>query len=280
MPKRKKVGLVLSGGAALGFAHIGVIKTLLENDIPIDIITGTSMGALVGGAYAAGISIEEMEKIIETFSRRLIVDINPFVLTDTGLLFGNKVTNFLRKLLGDKKIEDCSKKYCAVAADLISGQKYVFTEGDLVTAIRSSISIPAVFKPVKLDKKVLVDGGACDNLPVDEARQMGADVIIAVDVFSDYKKPTQIKNTLDVILNSVNLLVASSVENKQDKGDIYIKIYQPDVRAEKFEPKDSKKSIEYGIKYAKEFMPEIKKALGIKDKKTKKSSKSMPIEKE
>ena len=93
----KKVGLVLSGGAAYGFAHIGVIKTLLKHNIPIDVISGTSMGALVGGVYAAGISIEEMESVLKGFSRRNIVDFNPFVLTDTGLLHGKKVSNFLTK---------------------------------------------------------------------------------------------------------------------------------------------------------------------------------------
>ena len=111
--KRKKVGLALSGGAALGFAHIGVIKVLLQNNIPIDVISGTSMGALVGGVFASGMSIEDMENVLQNFSRKNFVDINPFILTD-GLLHGKKVTDLLRKLVGDKKIEDCNKKYCAI----------------------------------------------------------------------------------------------------------------------------------------------------------------------
>lgn len=259
----KKVGLVLSGGAAYGFAHIGVIKTLLKHNIPIDIISGTSMGALVGGVFAAGMPIEEMEKILEKFSRKHIVDFNPFVLTDTGLLYGKKVSNLLTKLIGDKKIEDCDIKYCAIASDLYSGKKYVFKQGDLVTAIRASISIPVIFKPVKMDKMCLIDGGAHDNLPVKDARKMGADVVIAVDVCSAYKKPTGVKNAVEVALSAVNMMVANLVSEKEDKGEIYIKINQPEVTAEKFSADHAKKSIAYGEKYAKKFIPKIKELLGI-----------------
>ena len=257
----KKVALVLSGGAALGFAHIGIIKVLQQNNIPIDIITGTSMGSLVGGAYAAGLSIEEMEKVIETFSRKHIVDFNPFVLADTGLLYGKKVTDLLKKLLGDKKIEDCKIKYSAIAADLYTGNKYVFKKGDLITAIRASISIPVVFKPVKYEQMCLIDGGACDNLPVDDARKMGADMVIAVDVCSEYQKPTKIKNPIDVIVSSANVLISNFIKKQTDKGDIYIKLKQPGVTMDKFTSEEAKKSVNYGVKYAKRFLPKIKELL-------------------
>ena len=258
--KRKKVGLALSGGAALGFAHIGVIKVLLQNNIPIDVISGTSMGALVGGVFASGMSIEDMENVLQNFSRKNFVDINPFILTD-GLLHGKKVTDLLRKLVGDKKIEDCNKKYCEIASDLHSGEKYVFTKGDIVTAIRSSISIPGVFKPVKIDKMCLVDGGTHDNLPVGEARKLGADIVIGVDVCSSYKRPTSLKNTIDILLASVNTLIASFVQSQPDKGDIYIQINQPGVTVAKFSADEAIKSVEYGEKYAKEFLPQIKQKL-------------------
>lgn len=257
----KKVALVLSGGAALGFAHIGIIKVLQQNNIPIDIITGSSMGSLIGGVYSAGVSIEEMEKIVENFSRKHIVDFNPFALADTGLLYGKKVKNLLKKIIGDKKIEDCKIKYAAIAADLYTGNKYVFTSGDLVTAIRSSISIPVIFKPVKYDHMCLIDGGACDNLPVEDARKMGADIVIAIDVCSEYQKPTKIKNLIDIIANSANALVFNFIEKQIDKGEIYIKIKQPGVSMDKFTPEEIKKSIDYGVKYAQKFLPQIKELL-------------------
>jgi len=259
-----KVGLVLSGGAAYGFAHIGVIKTLLKHNIPIDVIAGTSMGALVGGVYAAGVSVEEMEKTLQGFSRKHIVDFNPFVLTDTGLLYGKKVSNFLRKLVGDKKIEDCDKKYCAIASDLYSGKKYVFKKGDLVTAIRASISIPVIFKPVKIDKMCLIDGGAHDNLPVKDARKLGADVVISIDVCSAYQKPTHVKNAVEVAFSAVNMMVANLVNEKEDKGDIYIKINQPGMTPDKFSEEYARKSVAYGEKYTKRFIPKIKEVLGLK----------------
>ena len=257
----KKVGLVLSGGAALGFAHIGIIKVLQQNDIPIDIITGTSMGSLIGGAYAAGLSIEKMEKVIETFSRKNIVDFNPFVLTDTGLLYGKKVTNLLKNLIGDKNIEDCNIKYAAIAADLYSGNKYVFKKGNMVTAIRSSISIPGIFKPVKYEQMLLIDGGACDNLPVEDARKMGADIIIAIDVCSEYLKPKKIKNPINVIVSSANVLISNFVKKQNDKGEVYIRIKQPGVTMDKFSSDEAQKSVKYGERYAKRYLPKIKEIL-------------------
>lgn len=270
--KKKKVGLALSGGAALGFAHIGIIKVLIENNIPIDVISGTSMGSLIGGVFAAGVPIDEMEKILETFSRKNFIDINPFVLSD-GLLHGKKVTDLLKKLVADKKIEDCKIKYCAVASDLNSGNKYVFKKGDLVTAIRASISIPGVFRPVKIDKMCLVDGGTHDNLPVGEARNLGADIVIGVDVCSSYKRPTAIKNTIDILLAAVNTLISSFVQSQSDKGDIYIQIEQPGVTVSNFSAEEAIKSVKYGEKYAKKFLPTIKQKLeeaGIKIKEPKK----------
>lgn len=259
----EKVGLVLSGGAAYGFAHIGVIKTLIKNNIPIDIVAGTSMGALIGGLFSAGVSIGEMEKLLETFQRRHIVDFNPFVLTDTGLLHGKKVVDLLRKMVGDKKIEDCEKKYCAVSANLCNGKQVNFKKGDLVTAIRASISIPGIFKPVKIDNMCLVDGGTVNNLPVTEARKMGSKKVIAVDVCSFYKPQNNLKTAVDMLISAGNMLTANIVKCQQDKGDIYIKIDQPEVVCDRFTPELAKKSIAYGEKYAKKYIPKIKEALGI-----------------
>ena len=259
----EKVGLVLSGGSAYGFAHIGVLKVLEENNIPVDIIAGTSMGAIVGGLYSAGMTTTQMEEILKSFSRNRIVDLNLFGIFNEGLLYGKKVSKFFTKLVGDKNIEDCEKKFCCVASDLTSGNKYVFEKGPLVQAIRASMSIPGIFKPVKIDEMCLVDGGISDNLPVEDARRLGATKVIAVDVCTYYKKQNNLKSAVDVIISATNLLTSNYVKQATDKGDVYIKINQPNVSFDKFSAKDIEKSIAYGKKYAKEMLPEIKKMLNL-----------------
>lgn len=263
----KKVGLVLSGGAAFGLAHIGVIKEFEKNNIPIDFITGTSMGALIGGLYAAGISTQKMEEILVKFTRRMIIDLDLFAISGGGLLHGKKVTKFLKSLVGDIQIEDCVIPFRAVASDLNAGEKFVFSKGSLVEAIRASISIPGIFKPVRIGKKVLVDGGACDNLPVGEARDMGAEKVVAIDVCTYYKKQLHLKSTIDIIVNASNLLIKNLVKKQIDKGDIYIKIDQPNVKQDQLYFENSQNAIRNGEKATRVNMADIKKMLGIKENK-------------
>lgn len=263
--KMEKVGLVLSGGSAYGFAHIGVLKVLEKNNIPVDIIAGTSMGAIVGGMYSAGMSTKQMEETLKGFSRNKIVDVNLFGVFNEGLLYGKKVSKFFSNLIGDKNIEDCEKKFCCVASDLVSGKKYVFEKGSLVQAIRASMSIPGIFKPVKIDKMCLVDGGISDNLPVEDARRLGATKIISVDVCTYYKKQNHLKSAVDVVISATNLLTSNYVKQISDKGDVYIKIDQPNVSFDKFSASDITKSIAYGEKYAKKMLPEIKKMLNMNE---------------
>ena len=258
----KKIGIVLSGGSAYGYAHIGVLEVLQENNIPINIIAGTSMGALVGGVYASGLSTEKMREKLAKFSKRKIVDVNPLFLSNGGLIIGKKVSTLLHSMVGNKAIEDCKIPFCSVASNLETGEKYVFESGNLVQAIRASISVPGVFKPVKIGSAVLVDGGLCDNMPVDEARKMGADIVIAVDVCTFYKKQNNLRTMVDVVISSANLIVSNLAKSKRDKGDIYIKVEQPDVSFNSFTYKDALKSIEIGRKCALEMLPEIKKIIG------------------
>lgn len=258
---KKKIALILSGGSAYGFAHIGVLKVLEKNNIKVDIVGGTSMGAIVGGCYSAGMSVKKMEETLVGFSRRKIMDINPFVLTDDGLLFGKKVTSFLNKLLENKQIEDCNPKFFCIAADLEKGKKVVFNKGNMVDAIRASMSVPGVFKPIKKDGMCLVDGGICDNLPVADARKMGANVVIAVDVCSHYKKENKLKSAFDIIISACNLTLSNWIKSTNDKGDVYIKIDQPDVAFLKFSYEDAIKSIKNGEKMAKKMLPKILEAI-------------------
>ena len=259
----EKLGLVLSGGASYGLAHIGVLKELEKNNIKFDVITGTSMGALVGGLYACGVSIKQMEEILTKFSRKNIVDLNFFALIDSGLIHGRKVVNFLKKLVGDKKIEELDIKYCAIAADLNSGRKIVIDSGSVVDAIRASISIPGIFKPVRKGKMCLSDGGACDNMPVEDARRLGATKILSVDVSSFYKKQESMKTPFDILIAASNLMVSNFVKEKKDKGDYCLVINQPNVKIDKLDNKNSFNAIRNGRREAKKHMDEIKKALNI-----------------
>lgn len=260
----KKIGLVLSGGSAYGFAHIGVIKVLEENGIKVDIVGGTSMGAIVGGLYSAGITIEKMEEILTTFSRKKIVDFNLFSFADDGLLYGKKVTRFIKQIVGEKKIEDCEKKFFCIATDIASGEKVVLDKGPLITAIRSSMSIPGIYKPIRQGKVVLVDGGSSDNLPVEDARERGADIVISVDVCSYYKKENDLKTAIDIVVSACNLLVSNLVKAQDDKGDVYIKIDQPNVSFAKFSAEDAIKSIKNGEEATKKMLPEILKLINKK----------------
>ena len=177
-----KIGLALSGGAAKGLAHIGVIKALEEAGIQVDFISGSSMGALIGAAYASGIPIDTLEKIaIDTDWKTAAKMLVPGFST-SGLINGKKVKEFLYTIYGDKKIEDLPIPFAATATDISTGKLYVINKGSLLEAVRASISIPIVFTPVKHKDIFLVDGGLVNPVPIDVVREMGADFIIAVHV--------------------------------------------------------------------------------------------------
>ena len=187
--KKKKVGLVLGCGGAKGLSHIGVIKFLEEMEIKIDFIAGVSIGALIGGVYATGISIKEIENI--ALKTDLVSTAKFFTpsFPKYGLVTGSKVQKFLTSLLGEKEIENLNISFAAVATDIITGREIIFNKGNLVEAIRASISIPIVFQPVIWNNIILVDGGLVNPVPIDVARKMGADHIIAVNVLSSKNMP-------------------------------------------------------------------------------------------
>jgi NTE family protein len=187
--KKKKVGLVLGSGGAKGLSHIGVIKFLEEMNVKIDFITGSSIGSLIGGAFASGLSIKEIEDIaLETDLTSTAKLFSPG-FGKSGLVTGTKVQEFLTSKLGEKEIENLEIPFTAVATDIITGQEIHFSKGYLVEAIRASISIPVIFQPVIWNNIVLVDGGLVNPVPIDVARKMGADHIIAVNVLSSKNMP-------------------------------------------------------------------------------------------
>lgn len=183
--KRPKVGLALSSGAARGLSYIGVLKVLEKEHIPIDFIAGSSIGALIGAAYAAGISARELEQKIFQLSWQDLVD---FTIPRKGLIKGKKIEAWIGELLQNKSFEQLKIPLAVVATDLTTGSEVVFNSGDVARAVRASISMPGVFEPARVGGMVLADGGLVNPLPIDITRKIGADIVIAVDISIHAKK--------------------------------------------------------------------------------------------
>ena len=176
-----KVGLALGSGSARGLAHIGVLRAIEEAGIEVDIIAGTSMGALVGAVYAAG-KLNELEATFQSFDWKKTVSFFDVVLPKSGLLDGAKVSDLVREHVQSMRIEALPKSFAAVATDIASGEEVTIARGDVIDAVRASISVPGVFTPMRVNGRILVDGGLVNPVPVSVARAMGADIVIAVDL--------------------------------------------------------------------------------------------------
>ncbi|MBS4172405.1 patatin-like phospholipase family protein [Bacillus sp. FJAT-49736] len=219
---KPKIGLALGSGGARGFAHLGVLKVLEENNISIDYIAGSSMGALVASFYGMGHSIEQLIKLSLAFKRKFYLD---FTVPKLGFINGNRIKEFIKLFTHGKNIEDLKIPIAIIATDLVKGEEVVFTKGSISDAVRASISIPGIFVPVHMNGKILVDGGVIDRIPSAIVRKMGADIVIGVDVtFS--KKETEINNIYDVIMKSIDILHMEAISSRQLGADILI---QPDV---------------------------------------------------
>ncbi|UQS15198.1 patatin-like phospholipase family protein [Pseudomonas sp. HS6] len=243
---RPKVGLVLSGGAARGLAHIGVLKALEKQGIKIDAIAGTSMGAVVGGLYASGYKIDELEKLAlsidwqqalsdapprEDVPFRRKQDDRDFLVKQKlsfrddgslglplGVIQGQNLSLLLESLLAHtsdtRDFDKLPIPFRAVATDIANGEKVVFRKGHLPQVIRASMSIPAVFAPVELDGRLLVDGGMTDNIPLDVAREMGVDVAIVVDIGTPLRNRKQLTTVVDVLNQSITLMTRRNSEEQ------------------------------------------------------------------
>ncbi len=182
---RKKIGLVLSGGGAKGYAHIGLLKILDEFNIKPDFVAGTSMGAIIGAAYCSGMSGKEIEERIDEFNIMKLLDIT---ISKNGLIRGDKLLQFFEQFYNNKKFEDLRFPLVVNAVDLITGQEIAFSKGDLSLAVRASMSIPGIFQPTQIKDMILVDGGVKNNIPVSLIKE-NCDVIITsnVNYIEDFK---------------------------------------------------------------------------------------------
>ncbi len=241
--QRPRIGLVLSGGGARGAAHVGVIRVLEENRIPIDLITGTSMGSIVGGLYASGMSVDEIDHTIRTIDwddalqdkseRRLkpyrrkkddedfLFEAAPGyrdgeVVLPTGLIIGQKINLILKELTLPvamvSNFDDLAIPFRAVATNIVDGARVVLGKGDLAKAMRASMGVPGAFAPVEHQGMLLVDGGVSDNLPVEAARDMGADVVIVVDISTPLSKREDLTDVLAITVQLTGLLTRTNTE--------------------------------------------------------------------
>lgn len=179
--KRKKVGLALGSGGVRGLVHVGVLKTLIQHNIPIDYIAGTSAGALVGGFYAALGDIQKIESITNAVSYKDLAWVFSDAAFASGLIKGNRMIEFLERFVGKRTIESLPIPFAAVATDMTTAEPIVIRTGDLLTAIRASSSVPLFFQPVSAKETYMVDGGLSIPIPTSVVRDMGADIVIAVN---------------------------------------------------------------------------------------------------
>ena len=252
--ERPKVGVALSGGSALGLAHIGVIRYFEEHHIPIDRIGGTSMGGLVGGLYASGMDSAQVTAVAEQadwnallnpstpFADQPVVDKQKWSRTfgkmtlrfgkgfslPSGLNSGEALSLLLSHLTlaysGVSDFDELPTPFRCVATDLVSGDTVVLDKGSLPVAMRATMSLPGVFTPVKLDRMVLVDGGVLENIPVDAVRKMGAHTVIAIALETPKPRPEQFKSLSSVLRQTISLAIAKNEERSLAKADLVISV--------------------------------------------------------
>lgn len=184
--RRLKIGLALGSGGPKGLSHIGVIKVLEKNNIPIDFIAGTSIGSVIGGFYAATKDIKKIEEIALTNNWRQTLSLFFDLSLRQGFVDGKKIKNFIENVIGKIHFQYLKIPFSAVASDIKTGKAVVLNNGEVALAIRASSSIPLIFKPVKLENRLLVDGGLSLPVPAGVVRKMGADLVIAVNLDYDY----------------------------------------------------------------------------------------------
>ncbi len=184
--KPPKIGLALSGGAVRGFAHIGVIEALCAAGIPIDAVAGTSVGSLMGAAFCAAMPLDQIRELAAYMNWSSLA--NP-TLSRYGLLSFKKLEHYFKFMLGDLHFDDLNIPFAAVTTDLDSGKPVILRQGEVARAVRASCSIPGLVAPVEINGRKLVDGGISDNLPVDVARDLGADYVIGVDLMEPHLRP-------------------------------------------------------------------------------------------
>ncbi|MCC4605618.1 patatin-like phospholipase family protein [Xanthomonas campestris] len=251
-PKPVKIGIALGGGAAKGFAHIGVIKMLEANGLAPVVVSGTSAGSVVGALYASGMDAFQMQEKAVALDQTSIRDVR---LLSGGLVQGQKLQDYVNTQLGGKPIETLRKPFAAVSTRLEDGERIVFVRGNAGQAVRASSSIPGVFEPVTIGNYHFVDGGVVSPVPVDAARQLGAEFVVAVDISSKAsgKNPGDLLGTVN---QSISIMGQRLGEAELKRADVVIRPKVSDIGSADFNQRGT--AILEGERAAMAAMPQIR----------------------
>jgi NTE family protein len=277
MFKKPKIGIALSGGGARGLAHIGVLEVLDGLGVQIDAVSGTSMGAIVGAVYSVGTDLKEIESYLSSIDWKTFLVFSAFQLSRAGVVNEKKLSEVLKKFLGNKGFKDCRKQFCCVAVDILSSKKIIINTGSLREAVMASIAFPGIFTPVSKKNNLLVDGGIIEPLPTEAIKILDVNFIIASSIIFESALPENKKEKesgqiqkLDgknmsiqtIIDKSLNIMHAQMVKSYEALADIVIRPRIGDFGF--FDFGKSHEIIEAGRIAAIEKIPEIKKLLKIR----------------
>lgn len=257
---RKKVGLALGGGSALGFAHIGVLQVFEQEGIPVDVISGCSMGALMGGIYASGCPLDRLEKMARVFNDRHYIDLGA-PGKDDGYIKGDKVEELVEIMTEGISIEQAKIPFACLASCLEDAKGRYFTSGPMYKAIRASISIPGIFAPVEEDGKTLVDGGVIDRSSLTALKLLEPDFRIVCSVAYLGQKQKKPENIRDILAEAYNILSWHAVEPEFAYADVQIAPDLSEFDGASFG--DIGPIIDRGTEAARRIVPEIKEKLGL-----------------
>jgi NTE family protein len=257
-----KIGLALGGGGARGLAHIGVLKAFEEEDVPIGALAGTSVGALIGGLYAAGITTGQLEQMTQEIGWSSLTNYSRYtlmrlVLTESQLS-NERMGAYLRKHIGDTRFDELKIPFACVATDLQTGESVIFREGPVAIAARASATIPGLFTPVEFRHRYLVDGGLVTNLPLNLLGLMNTSLAVAVDVTSDIEQ-TKPKSVLGVMNQSISILSQRLAKDESSRADIMIRPQMGNIGLMDLGRSDE--AIDAGILAGRKAIPSIKRLI-------------------
>lgn len=253
--ERPTIGLALGSGSVRGMAHLGILRVLEEEGIPIDMIAGTSVGSLVGGAYAAGMPVEDCVRVLSTIRWRQLV--RP-TIPKHSFVHNTPMIGFIEQHVGKRNIEDLPIPFAAVASDASTGEAHIMRNGLLAHAISASTAIPAIMRPVQYQGKTLVDGAVVHPVPAALVKSMGADIVIAANVCTESFSKGTAKHFVDSLLNTIDIMSAKMVKEELQLADI---ILRPDLGHNQISFKDSQICIAAGEAVTREAIMRIKKKL-------------------
>jgi NTE family protein len=278
--KRPRIGLALGGGGSRGSAHVGVLKVLLEEGVPIDMIAGTSIGSVVGGFYAAGVPVDELEAQFQndTFIKEFMpwplmvrLALEPIIFTPRlvgyhpydGLYKGGKFRKYAERLSGHTSIESLNMPFAAVVTNVVTGATCRITAGDLGTALQASTAVPGLKKPVQIGEQLYCDGGLVCNVPTRHVREMGADFIIAVNIdeFLPEVPLKTFRKAGSMSTQALKIQLATEDDTSCKAADVFLHPDTTGITLISRKKSDAQRGIEAGIKAAREAMPEIKRKL-------------------